>query len=232
LVHETNLTEQTVKNILEMVEKSSLREGDFFATESELEEKFQISRPVLREALSKVRALGFLESRKRKGLIVSKPDPINLFEQAFQYGVMNRIDIRELSELRYTIEIGAIELAARRATAEQLQILSELVEEFAASTLSESSVRDQDLIEIDFHRTLLEASHNTMLIRMHQVLTVFFSRAGTEFPEWETRQQTCKGLWEHRSITEALRLKNAERARMILSGHLEELIAGKEQQTD
>jgi len=79
LIQETNLTEQTVKNILEMIEKSSLREGDFFATESELEEKFQISRPVLREALSRIRALGFLESRKRKGLIVSKPDPINLF---------------------------------------------------------------------------------------------------------------------------------------------------------
>jgi len=130
--------------------------------------------------------------------IVSKPDPINLFEQAFQYGVMNRIDIRELSEL---------------------------VDEFAASTLPVNSVRDQDLIELVFHRTLLEASHNTMLIRMHQVLSEFFSRAGKEFPEWETRQQTCRGLWEHRSITEALKLKNAERARMILSGHLEELIA-------
>lgn len=67
LIRETNLTEQTVNNILEMVEKSSLKEGDFFATESELEEKFKISRPVLREALSKIRALGFLESRKRKG---------------------------------------------------------------------------------------------------------------------------------------------------------------------
>ncbi|MCK5736229.1 MAG: FadR family transcriptional regulator [Spirochaetaceae bacterium] len=224
MIQEANLTEQTVNHILKMLEKRSLKEGDFFATESELEEKFQISRPVLREAISRIRALGFLESRKRKGLIVSKPDPIKLFEQAFQYGVMSSVDIRELAELRYTIEIGAIDFAALRATEAQLSTLSDLAEEFAETALSENSSRGQDLIELDFHRTLLEASHNTMLIRMHNVLTVFFSRASNELPEWGTLQVKNKGLWEHRAIADALVRRNADQARTILSGHLEELI--------
>ncbi len=219
-----NLTEQTVGRILEMIGERSLKEGEYFATESELEEKFRVSRPVLREAVSRIRALGFLESVKRKGLIVSKPDPIRLFELAFQYGVMNAIDIRELAELRYTIEIGAIEFAARRATETQLSALADLAEEFAATAHSDNPARGQDLIELDFHRTLLEASHNTMLIRMHNVLTVFFSRASNELPEWGTHQVKDKGLWEHLAIAEALARRNADQARAILSGHLEELI--------
>ena len=224
MIQEANLTEQTVGLILEMVGKSSLKEGDFFATESELEEKFQISRPVLREAISRIRALGILESRQRKGLIVAKPDPIKLFEQAFQYGMMDAIDIRELAELRYAIEIGAIELAALRAGEEDLRLLSELAEEYADSVSSENPARHQDQIELDFHRTLLESSQNTMLIRMHHVLTVFFSRASVELPEWETSPVKEKGVWEHRAIAEALSRGNAERARTLLSGHLEGLI--------
>ncbi len=226
-MQDINLTEQTVNQILERIGDSGLKEGDLFATESQLEEQFQISRPVLREAISRVRALGFLESKQRKGLIIARPDPIKLFEQVFRYGIVDALDIRELAELRYTLEIGAIELSAQRASDEQIKKLFELAEEFAESIKSEHVGRSQDEIELDFHRMILEATHNTMLTRMHYILTAFFSRAEIELPDWNKSQNDEKGAWEHRAIAEALMERNAERARAILAGHLSGLIHNK-----
>ncbi len=223
-MQDTNLTEQTVNQILEMIKKSQLKEGEFFATESQLEEQFRISRPVLREAISRIRTLGFLESRQRKGLIISRPDPIKLFEQVFRYGIIDALNIRELAELRYTIELGAIELSAKRATDEQIEKLEKLTEEFAESIKPEYAGRNQDEIELDFHRTILEATRNEMLTRMHSVLTAFFARAKVELPKWNEFENMEKGLWEHRAIAQALRERNAERARAILAGHLSGLI--------
>ncbi len=223
-MQDTNLTEQTVTRILELIRESQLKQGDLFAKESQLEEQFQISRPVLREAISRVRALGFLESKQKKGLIIAKPDPIKLFEQVFRYGIADAIDIQELAELRYTIELGAIELSAKRATAQQIEKLQKLTEEFAESIKPQYKGRHQDEIELDFHRTILEATHNNLLSRMHYVLTAFFTRAEIELPEWNKSQNDEKGAWEHRAITEALMERNAERARAILAGHLSGLI--------
>ncbi|MCK4981293.1 MAG: FadR family transcriptional regulator [Victivallaceae bacterium] len=139
---------------------------------------------------------------------------------------MGAIDIRELAELRYTIEIGAIELAAMRATDKQLLSLSKLADEYAASMLPNYSGREQDQIELDFHQTILKASHNTMLIQMHHVLIAFFSRAILEFPEWNMANKD-KVSWEHQAIAEALTKRNTERARILLSGHLEQIILDK-----
>ncbi len=224
VIQEENLTEQTVTAILEMIGNSSLEEGDFFATEKQLEEQFRISRPVLREAISRIRALGFLRSKQRKGLIVSKPDPVRSFEQAFRYGVMDAIDISELAELRYSIEVGSVELSVFRADIGQIDQLHLLAEEYELSTRTEHPDRDQDRIELDFHRILLEASGNRMLSRMHYVLTAFFSRAEIELPGWERVNHEEKGIWEHRAIADAVGMRNAERARMLLSIHLEGLI--------
>lgn len=210
-----------------MIASSGLKPGDVLAREAELGEKFGVSRSILREAINRLRALGLLESRQCVGLVISKPDPVALFEQAFESGLMDSLDMAELAELRYTLEIGAVELVVRRATPEQLARLDELANEFAACESGRRPQRSIDDIELDFHGTYLEASHSSMLMRMHYVITSFFRRAAREMPDWDAWSDE-NTIWAHRAIVQALRERSVERARAILTGHLEGLLRQEE----
>ncbi|MCK4624499.1 MAG: FadR family transcriptional regulator, partial [Phycisphaerae bacterium] len=178
------LTEQTVELLRNRITSSGLSPGEPFATEAELAGEFKVSRPVLREAISRLRAVGLLESRQCVGLIVARPDPVALFEQAVQDWALDSIDLQQLGELRYALEIGAVELAVRRANVGQLSRLAELAEEFAKTLTEKSPARSTDRVELDFHQTILQATGNIMLMRMHRVITAFFARSAEENEAW------------------------------------------------
>jgi len=224
----TNLTDQTVRRLMKMIGDSGLKPGQAFAREGDLEKKLKVSRPVLREAVSRLRALGILRSRQCVGLIIAKPDPVELFGAPLQSWSADALDLSELAELRYTLEIGAVELAARRATPEQLQRLMELAEEFDRFKPGKSVTRSIDDIELDFHRTILEATHNSTLTRMHHILAVYFLRSQREVPGWDLSGTDINTRWEHRAIAQALIDRNAERARVILTGHLRTCIRSQD----
>lgn len=220
-----NMTEQTVLALEEMLAASGARPGDRFAAEAELEKKLGVSRVVVREAVSRLRALGILQSRRGLGLIVSKPNPVALFGQVITGYATNAMDMVHLGELRYSLEIGAVELVAARATSEQLVRLSELAEEFAACGRPAPSSRVADDVEMDFHKTILESAHNPILADMHHVLAVFFLRSPREVERHFVDEANERTIWQHREIAAALRARHVERARALLGSHLAHLIS-------
>ncbi|MFC1675773.1 FadR/GntR family transcriptional regulator [Planctomycetota bacterium] len=227
ITENANLTEQTVEQITEMIAASGLDAGETFATEAQLEKRLNVSRPIIREAVSRLRALGLLESKQCVGLIVSKPDPVGLFEQALNGAVLDHLDLQQLAQLRYTLEIGSIELIAREASQQQLDRLTELAEEFAKPATKKTG-RTVDDIELDFHQAILEATGNEMLRRMHNIVSAYFVRSAREVKGWDTNTTDENSIWEHRAIAQALSERNIERARAILSGHLAPLLCEKE----
>lgn len=55
---------------------SKLSEGDLFMTSDQIEERYEVSRTVAREAVSQLHALGVVTRRRRKGVLVAQPDPV------------------------------------------------------------------------------------------------------------------------------------------------------------
>jgi DNA-binding FadR family transcriptional regulator len=229
LTETISLTNTTVNRLMEKISESGLKPGEPFAKEADLEKELNVSRPVLREAISRLRGLGILESRQCVGLIVSRPDPVELFGKAFQSWVVDSINLVELAEMRYSLEIGAVEIAAQRATPQQLTRLDDLAREFTQHLISKppSPARSLDDIEFDFHRTILEATHNSMLIRMHHIIAAYFLRSAREVSGWDVQGSDENSAWEHRAIAKALADRSAERARVILAGHLSHLVSNK-----
>jgi len=88
---------------------------------------YDVSRTIAREAVSQLRALGILKSRQRKGLLIGQPDPVSLMARwvpFYSHGTDGKQLLR-LAQLRYTLELGAVDLAVTNATSEQLDPLSE-----------------------------------------------------------------------------------------------------------
>src|SRR4051794_35548455 len=70
-------------------------EGDFFMTELQLSQEFGASRSTTREAVIRLRELGILEGRKKKGLIVRRCDPVELLSRSLPAMAKSEQDIHE-----------------------------------------------------------------------------------------------------------------------------------------
>jgi GntR family transcriptional regulator, transcriptional repressor for pyruvate dehydrogenase complex len=223
-----SLTEQTVASLKEMIISCGARPGDRFANEAALEKQLGVSRVVIREAVSRLRALGILESRQRVGLIVGKPDPFGLLGQTLLRHTLDSADLAALAELRFLLEVGAVPLAVQRATAAQVDRLVELADEMAASQAGLPDSRPVDDIELDFHRIIFEATQNPILVRMVDVLATFFFRSATEVDGYDAAKTADRSVWEHQMLAQAFRQRNVDYARVILSTHLADLLVHQE----
>nr|WP_211176993.1 FCD domain-containing protein [Pseudonocardia acidicola] len=149
-----------------------LAEGRVLRTD-ELENRFGVSRTVVREAIRVLESMGMVTSRRRVGVTVAPRAQWNVYDPRiirWRLEGDGRADqLRSLSELRGGVEPMAAALAARRATPEQCGALTGAVMEMAVHGRSGDL---QAYLEADvrFHRTLLEASGNEMLAALVDVV--------------------------------------------------------------
>ncbi|MCK5156332.1 MAG: FadR family transcriptional regulator [Spirochaetales bacterium] len=215
-----NLTERTVKTILNMIVENKMQSGESFFTEAELEKKIHVSRQIIREAVSRLKALGFLKSRQSIGLVIDKPDPIGLFEGALDHYMMDTNDIHELGEFRYALEVGTVELAVRRASSGQLDNIKIFAQE-CNRLMQGGDYIEAAKADLDFHIEILKAANNQFLTRMSRVLMTFFSkRAQENSPYVLFKHPNDLTKQEHQAIVSAFEQRNMEKARFFLSEHL------------
>jgi DNA-binding FadR family transcriptional regulator len=104
--------------------------GELLGTESELHERYGVSRAVFREAVRLVEHLGIANTRRGPagGLIVAEPS-LGMVMGAVTVALLHSgVGWNELSEARIAVERTTIELAAERATDADVAMLRELVD--------------------------------------------------------------------------------------------------------
>ena len=199
--------------IRQRIQAEQLAEGALFMTEGQLAEEYGASRTVVREAVSRLQALGLLEGRKRKGLIVRHPDPLRLLSNSLPSLVGSQEDWRELAMLRYALEVGAIELAIRAATDEQLARLSRITDDMEAALRDDTESERTVALDLEFHALILQMTGSRMIAGMQQLLVQFFQIA----PHAENTPASAERIiWEHRELYSAIRDRDVERARSMI----------------
>jgi DNA-binding FadR family transcriptional regulator len=216
-----NLFAHVVETIGSRIVRGELRPGDPFPNEADLGREFTASRSVIREAVKSLAAKGLLESRTRTGIRVLPPIHWNLLDVAvlgWRYAAMPRKQFfRELFEIRRMIEPEAAALAAERGSATEC---AEIVAALAAMEAAE--VGGDTAIEADlrFHRGILTAAHNDLLLQMGNLIGV-----GLVTSYRISRDPYSVFLVRHREVAEAIERRRppAARAAMerLLSGTLE-----------
>src|SRR5690606_14861410 len=104
------------KQLREYFDRKGLKVGDTLPTEMELSEALNVSRNILREGLSRLRMLGFIESRKKRGMILTSPDILGSFERVLNLQLMDKETLKNLFELRLVLESGLADLLFLRKT--------------------------------------------------------------------------------------------------------------------
>ena len=198
------LTRELAAKIQQRILEGDLKEGDFFMTEAQIAADFGASRRVAREAVSRLRAFDLLRSRRRKGLVVGQANPVGLLSGSMQFFGRNPANTRDLAIFRYTIEVGAVDLAVANITDAQAARMLEVARDYdvlvrdgfspksettkghgkaksaAKSKVDEPvSVPEHIIAALDqadylLHRSILDATGSALIAGMHQVLMDYF----------------------------------------------------------
>ncbi|MGM0386193.1 MAG: FadR/GntR family transcriptional regulator [Actinomycetota bacterium] len=143
---------------------------------SSLEERFEVSRTVAREAMRSLEAKGMIEARRRVGLIVTDAARWRVLDPqviGWRLAGPGRDDqLRSLTDLRVAVEPTAARLGATNATAAHRASLLELarrMRELGVNGLG----RTQAFLDTDveFHATVLRSSGNEMIIALEPVIS-------------------------------------------------------------
>jgi DNA-binding FadR family transcriptional regulator len=138
-----------------------------------LEQQLDVSRSVLREALRVLKAKGLIDARPKRGTFVQPRTEWRLLDpDVVRWQFEGRDDsqfLDDLSEVRGIIEPASARLAALRRTDEDIVALELAIDRMAAAARGDG---DGDAVDADvaFHRAMLAATHNELLVRMEVVL--------------------------------------------------------------
>ena len=121
---EVSLVEQAQRDILNYIAINANQKE--LPKEEELAVILGVSRGVIREAMSRLRALGFVETRRKKGSTVVTPKVFGVMNTIVSSGLLDRNTLRDLFQLRLMLEIGMADFVVAGKTEEQIadQILS------------------------------------------------------------------------------------------------------------
>ncbi len=124
-----NLTQvdKIERTLQDYFEKANLQPGDILPKEIELAKALGVSRTALREALSRFKTLGIIESKKNKGMTLTFPDLFINMERVMSPKLLDDQTMQDIFELRLVLEIGICELLFKRKTSENLDELKEIV---------------------------------------------------------------------------------------------------------
>lgn len=184
--------------ILAAIDDGTYRPGDRLV-ESELADRFGVSRTPIREALQRLETQSLL-TRDGRSLIVASLDHNQL---------------AELYVVRAQLEGLAARLAAQHATPEEVRVLRDMVEEDRAlitnpRALSRANKR--------FHRQIHLASHNRFLIQQLDLVHRSMALLATTSLEAEGRGQAA--MDEHHAIVEAIARSDGDSADRTLREHI------------
>ncbi len=184
--------------ILEAIDTGAYKPGDRLV-ESELAERFGMSRTPIREALQRLETQSLL-ARDGRSLIVASLDHNQL---------------AELYVVRSELEGLAARLAARHATDEEIRVLAAMVEEDRALLADPVAMSRANR---RFHKQIHLASHNRYLVQ--QLDLVYRSMALLATTSLAAEGRGATALAEHTAIVEAIRDGDAEGAYAALKQHI------------
>ncbi len=142
--------------LLEAIRTGELQPGSPVPAERQLCEQFGVARTSVREAIQGLTASGYLERRGNRPVVAERMPEIRLRGDSATLDDRKTL-VRQLFEVRRTIEPTMSELAARRATSDERADIAELA--------ARSSVELDEFRTIDraFHTAISRACGNPLL---------------------------------------------------------------------
>jgi GntR family transcriptional regulator, transcriptional repressor for pyruvate dehydrogenase complex len=215
-VDTSSLVDKVEASLVELLQERKLGVGDVIPKEIELAETLGVSRTVIREALTRLRMMGLIESKKKKGSVITSPDLFGMMSKSMNPHILDQDTLREIFEIRLVLEIGMADLIFQRITKEDIEQLKEIVS-------NEPPVTQYHLFnvehEIAFHGKLYEITGNSTMKKFQKMLLPVFDYVHNS--GLLKKQPMLKTFVSHKGLVDILEDGTPELFRNAMRNHLE-----------
>lgn len=213
----SSYADQVYGRILYDIFNGVFQPGARLPTENALAERFGVSRPVVRDALARLRVDGLVEARRGSGTYVLTRPSESLPEL---------VDLEDISrflryqELRFYVESEGAALAAMRRTERQFAAIVEAHEAFAADAGLGVFMPEKDR---GFHLAICEATGNEFFAKALEgadISLTSFMNVSLALTRSGSPDRARRVVGEHAEIVEAIRTQDAVWARVAMQTHI------------
>lgn len=214
-IDRSGITELVVQRIKELLQQGELKAGSRLPPERELAEMLSISRPSLRTALKALSVMGIIRAKPGAGTFIAEALP-EVFAEPMEFmTLIHKTETAELFEARRIIEAGLVELAAERATSEQLKAIAAEIEGMRKTFSDTEKFLKHD---VRFHQALAAAAGNKIMSNVMDTVAGLLLQVRRE--AIARGREKGEALDWHEQIYEAVRQGEARRAKELVTAHL------------
>jgi GntR family transcriptional regulator, transcriptional repressor for pyruvate dehydrogenase complex len=212
----SSLVDKVESNLIALFIEKNFKVGDSIPKELELAQSLGVSRTVVREAMLRLRLMGLVESKKHRGAVITSPDLVSILEKSMNPKILDENTLKEIFEMRLSLEIGMADFIMERVTPEDIAALKVLVE-------NEPSSSDRTLFQIEheiaFHGKLYEITGNETMKKFQRMLLPVFDYVHAS---GLLRKHATQGNFvSHKGLVDIIENGNSEQLRNGMRSHLE-----------
>lgn len=215
----TTLVDQIEDRLLSYFKEQNYKVGDVIPNELELAAALGVARNVLREALSRLKMVGLVESRTRRGMILTEPSLFSSLARIVDPRILSDDTLYGIIGFRVAMEIGLCNEIVRNVTDKDITDLEGL---FDNIILPDDNIY-LPMQETIFHFKLYQISRNSVITDFQKMLYPIMNYINEHF--CGTIQSINKTLKEkgmlvgHKDIISALKTRDADVFRKALENH-------------
>jgi DNA-binding FadR family transcriptional regulator len=212
----SSLVNDTAAELRQMIVGGQLRPGEFLPPQRELAARCGVGASTMREAVQTLIAVGLLQSHPGKGTWVREDTGAGLIHPEAVKARLGELNARSLAEARSVVEVALTELAATRATAEDLARIC------AAMTAMRENATDLPAFiraDFEFHLAIADAGHNELLAQFYHLTRTLFKEVSYELISLPNVQQ--ESIEIQAAVLKAIEMRDPQRARQAAEAHMQ-----------
>jgi GntR family transcriptional repressor for pyruvate dehydrogenase complex len=218
-IRTSTLVDHVVDELREMILTGEIQPGKFLPTRKDLATQFGVGLSTVHEAIQALTAVGMLDSRPGKGTWVRDDALAMLIHPTVVKTRLGELHARELYEARLVVEVGLTELAAQRATPEEIERI------WGTLKAMEATVQDDDAFvkaDLEFHLAVARAGHNDLLEEFYHLTRRLLLDVLSGLVKLPYVKED--GIRLQRAIAEAIEKHDPQKARQATIEHMASVI--------
>lgn len=210
------LVDRVVDSFLKSVSSGEYMVGKKLPTQDILQKVYGVSRTTMREALKKLETMGIVSIRQGDGTYLNSPDMQADMNRLYPLLKLNETDLDELMEARKVLETKTAEMAAVRATEEDIRMLQAVLEDMERCRNQIDLYTENDS---QFHLCIATAAHNSILNRFVKMIYEMMNAQQEEIARMPHLPNISFAY--HVDIMESIKGHNAKQAAELMYEHID-----------
>ena len=215
-VSKQSIPDSVAMQIQKLIAKKQLKAGDKLPSQRDLAEQLGVGRPAIREALNRLEAMGIVKIRHGKSSTIEKVDLNTIMGNLGSMLQLAPADVLQLLEAKEIIESKCTELAAERATEEDLAQMKDFLDSMERDKDNPSAHAEADFL---FHFTIVKAAGNPFIVEIMKVLSKMIQKAIEETAFEDDLEGRERAMRFHRALYRSICRKEKTKAAQVLQRH-------------